>query len=121
MSNPHTPVENATHKYSDLDLGPTLYSLDGEELSFYKKATGIHDEDKLRQHILSVQAEAYKAIVKYDGNGLATYDSGHVRCIGRSSHTRASGGFLSRGMFHELFLIHVHVLRDPMSPTYFSD
>jgi len=40
-------------------LDPTLYALGTESLTFFKTITGIHDDDELKEHILSVQAQAY--------------------------------------------------------------
>jgi len=42
------------------EIDPSLYRLEGEELAFFQKETGIEDEDKLKQHILRVQEKAYK-------------------------------------------------------------
>ncbi|KAI0639007.1 hypothetical protein C8Q77DRAFT_23362 [Trametes polyzona] len=36
-----------------------LYSLEGEELAFFKAQTGIEDEDELRKHVVAVAREAY--------------------------------------------------------------
>ncbi|KII89875.1 hypothetical protein PLICRDRAFT_159089 [Plicaturopsis crispa FD-325 SS-3] len=41
-------------------LQPSLYNLSPEELQFFKSQTGIEDEDALRDHIMAVQAKAYK-------------------------------------------------------------
>jgi len=46
--------------YLPMSLNPDDYSLDPEELAFFKQETGIQDEVLLREHILAVQAEAYK-------------------------------------------------------------
>ncbi|KAF8962732.1 hypothetical protein BDZ97DRAFT_1920299 [Flammula alnicola] len=35
------------------------FTLNPDELSFFQQLTGIHDEEKLRQHIIDVQAKAY--------------------------------------------------------------
>ncbi|KAG9091120.1 hypothetical protein FS749_016786 [Ceratobasidium sp. UAMH 11750] len=43
---------------TQLDESP--HSLTPDELAFYQKWTGITDETELRQHILEVQAQAYK-------------------------------------------------------------
>ncbi|KAG7448598.1 uncharacterized protein BT62DRAFT_889725 [Guyanagaster necrorhizus] len=43
-----------------LPLRPELYSLSGDEAAFFKSETGIEDDDELKSHILTVQAEAYK-------------------------------------------------------------
>ena len=36
------------------------YRLSPEQASFFKGETGIHDDDKLRTHILEVQQRAYE-------------------------------------------------------------
>ncbi|KAF8632186.1 hypothetical protein AX15_001954 [Amanita polypyramis BW_CC] len=43
-----------------LPLDESLYSLDSEELSFFKACTKIGDDDALKKHIIAVQAKAYK-------------------------------------------------------------
>jgi len=40
------------------------YSLDPDELAFFKQETGIQDEAALKEHILTVQAEAYKVCTR---------------------------------------------------------
>jgi hypothetical protein len=40
-------------------LDPSLYSLSGEELEFFKTQTGIHDEEELKNHIIAIQTKAY--------------------------------------------------------------
>lgn len=40
-------------------LDPSLYSLQNDELAFFRQLTGIEDEDELRSHILAIQAKAY--------------------------------------------------------------
>ncbi|KAI0374559.1 hypothetical protein BV20DRAFT_1049336 [Pilatotrama ljubarskyi] len=40
-------------------LDESLYSIDDEALEFMKTLTGIEDPEKLKKHILNVQAEAY--------------------------------------------------------------
>lgn len=42
-------------------LNDEFYHLGAEEAMFFKTWTGIHDEDKLKRHILEVQRDAYKA------------------------------------------------------------
>ena len=43
------------------ELDTSFYSLEGEELEFFRKLTGITDEEKLKAHIVSVQVKAYQA------------------------------------------------------------
>ncbi|THH16211.1 hypothetical protein EW146_g4390 [Bondarzewia mesenterica] len=44
-----------------LELDPTLLRLKSDETEFFKSVTGIRDEAVLREHILTVQREAYDA------------------------------------------------------------
>jgi hypothetical protein len=47
-----------------MDISPlneSFYSLDSEELAFFKANTKITDDDALKKHIMTVQAKAYKA------------------------------------------------------------
>ena len=43
-----------------LPLDISLYSLQGDQLEFFRTTTGIQDEEELKQHILYVQAKAYE-------------------------------------------------------------
>jgi hypothetical protein len=45
------------HHWSVLPLDEGLYKLDS---AFFKQQTGIDDNDELKTHLLSIQAEAYK-------------------------------------------------------------
>lgn len=45
-------------------LNPELYKLEGDCLDFYRKATGIEDEQQLKDHIITVQRKAY-AVSRY--------------------------------------------------------
>jgi hypothetical protein len=40
-------------------LDESLYDPDSEALAFFKKETGIDDDDALKQHVLNVQQEAF--------------------------------------------------------------
>jgi len=42
-----------------LVLDPTLYNLKDDEKAFFKQLTGIKDEDKLKEHALNIQREAF--------------------------------------------------------------
>ncbi|KAG6831621.1 hypothetical protein H0H87_004683 [Tephrocybe sp. NHM501043] len=55
-------------------LDPTLYSLEEDELAFYKAQTGIKDETDLKEHILAVQEKAYEVF--------------HYPCIRRFGFTK---------------------------------
>ncbi|KAH9910455.1 uncharacterized protein B0H18DRAFT_895535 [Fomitopsis serialis] len=52
-------AENLTTDY-DPALYEKLYYLQPEELAFFRAQTGIKDEQELKRHIMSVQAEALK-------------------------------------------------------------
>lgn len=43
-----------------LPLDERLYKLDNAEITFFKQQTGINDDNELKAHMLSIQAEAYK-------------------------------------------------------------
>ena len=40
-------------------LDESLYKLEGADLDFYRCATGVEDEEQLKQHILAVQKRAF--------------------------------------------------------------
>ena len=42
-------------------LDESFYSLDDEELAFFKANTKITDDDALKKHIMTLQAKAYEA------------------------------------------------------------
>ena len=50
-------------KRTKLPLDPSRYNLQGERLEFYRKATGIEDEDQLKEHILAVQKKGYEVSI----------------------------------------------------------
>lgn len=54
-----TPSEPILEKAWDRVLEDDLYSPDAEALAFYKKETRLEDEAELKQHILTVQREAF--------------------------------------------------------------
>ena len=43
---------------SVITLDGSRYALDEEESKFYKSQTGIQDDERLREHLFKVQAEA---------------------------------------------------------------
>jgi len=49
---------------SGYNLNPDHYKLDLEELTFFKKETGIQDDAVLKEHIVSVQTDAYKVCAR---------------------------------------------------------
>lgn len=53
-------AEHALRSWEDVPLDPELLSLRSDEAAFFKAETGITDNEELRQHIIAVQAEAYK-------------------------------------------------------------
>jgi hypothetical protein len=46
-----------------LPLDERLYKLNNAEVTFFKQQTGIDDNDELKAHLLSIQAEAYEVIL----------------------------------------------------------
>ena len=52
--------ESTQLRFNTPALDECLYDLTDEERSYFKKQTGIQDDDELKAHILQVQAEAYK-------------------------------------------------------------
>ena len=42
-----------------IDLDPSLYDPSREEVDFLKSQTGIKNDEELKQHVLSVQREAW--------------------------------------------------------------
>lgn len=46
-------------------LEPSLYNPQDDELLFFRKLTGIENEDELKSHILAVQAKAYEVSTMY--------------------------------------------------------
>lgn len=44
-------------------LDTSFYSLEDEELEFFRTLTGITDEEELKVHIVDVQAKAYQVSV----------------------------------------------------------
>lgn len=75
-------------------LDDSLYNLSGIELEFFKSQTGIHDEDKLKRHILAAQAEAYKvrALIVFAIYGVRTLT---ILFAGSSTATHVSVAFPS--------------------------
>ena len=58
-----TPVygnDDAPEPYKNLTLDPSLYEPTPEAVDFFKKVTGISDDDELKQHVLAVQKEAWE-------------------------------------------------------------
>ncbi|KAH9044354.1 hypothetical protein EDB85DRAFT_1908860 [Lactarius pseudohatsudake] len=51
---------DARHQSALLPLDEGLYRLDSAEITFLKQQIGIDDDDELKTHLLSIQAEAYK-------------------------------------------------------------
>jgi hypothetical protein len=52
--------ETSTYKAPSLDLDPSFYRLDDQEKAFFQQLTGITDDGELKEHIIRVQAKAYK-------------------------------------------------------------
>jgi hypothetical protein len=49
-------------KEDALPLDATLYSVSLEEAAFFKGQTGIESDERLKDHILEIQAQAYNVI-----------------------------------------------------------
>jgi hypothetical protein len=58
MTNREPPKIEAQRTFPPLD--ENLYNLRPQDAAFYKELTGIKDDAALKQHILDVQAKAYK-------------------------------------------------------------
>jgi hypothetical protein len=44
----------------DSELNPDFYNPQPQDVAFFKQQTGINDDELLKQHIMQVQAKAYK-------------------------------------------------------------
>ncbi|KAE9404088.1 hypothetical protein BT96DRAFT_854038, partial [Gymnopus androsaceus JB14] len=55
---------NVPHVYPKLSLEERFYNLDQEEREFFKKETGIKDDEELKTHLIAVQTKAY-SIYRY--------------------------------------------------------
>lgn len=63
------PKPTANHRKYPSQLDSSLYNLKDDELDFYKQSTGIDDDEKLKEHIIAVQAEAYKVNITHENQG----------------------------------------------------
>ena len=73
-----------------LRLDPSLYKLGDEEAAFFKQSTGIQDSEKLKQHILQVQKEAYavRGVTEIKALELKSFAQVYpYPCIGRFGFT----------------------------------
>lgn len=52
-------VSDKPRSLSELTLDPTLYNPTAEEVAFFKSQTGIESDEELKEHILTVQKEAW--------------------------------------------------------------
>jgi hypothetical protein len=48
------------HPKFKLILDPNLYRLNQEELALLKQLTKINDEDRLKEHVMGIQREAFE-------------------------------------------------------------
>lgn len=55
----NSKVVEPKHEEWSRSLDDKFYDPDPEALAFYKKETGIEDDEELKQHILRVQKEAF--------------------------------------------------------------
>jgi hypothetical protein len=46
------------------ELDPTLYALEDDERTFIKQLTKIEDDEELKNHILTVQREAFAVRIR---------------------------------------------------------
>ncbi|KAJ7590065.1 hypothetical protein C8J56DRAFT_588339 [Mycena floridula] len=53
-------MTDSSPQLPSLALDPALYVLQDDQLAFLKSHTGIQDEGELKNHVLAVQAKAYK-------------------------------------------------------------
>lgn len=51
---------------AELELDPSLYKPDPNEIEFFKSQTGIQDDEELKKHIISVQKEAWEVSIHTD-------------------------------------------------------
>lgn len=65
-------VSDNKHAASSLPRAQVLTALDEthyapypDEIQFLKTQTGIHDDDELKNHVLSIQEEAYSVSLQY--------------------------------------------------------
>ncbi|KAL5521597.1 hypothetical protein ACEPAF_2345 [Sanghuangporus sanghuang] len=63
MVEAHNNKTNGTDsRLPTVKLDPSLYKLSREEIDFMKGQTGIEDEEELKQHVISVQKEAWDVV-----------------------------------------------------------
>lgn len=55
------PVPQWLGDWAKQPLDPSVYNLKDDEKAFFRAQTGITSDEQLRQHILKVQEDAYKA------------------------------------------------------------
>ena len=56
-------------------LNESLYQLTGTDLEFYRRETGIDDEEQLKQHVLRMQKKAFEVSWNVMAKGEETYKS----------------------------------------------
>ena len=56
---PQDHSQSEQSPYEHLDLDPSIYNPSKESVDFFKKVTGISDDDELKQHIIDVQKDAW--------------------------------------------------------------
>ena len=55
-----TPVQTSNTRPQQLELDPNLLNLNDKERQFFRDQTGITDDKELDEHIIRVQADAWK-------------------------------------------------------------
>ena len=94
----HTQSSNSTekHPYADdqsvLPLDDGLHRLDDADTTFFKKLTGVYNNEEFKAHLLSIQAEAYE--VTHFCCFLNPYLNDRARC----THIHAYVSFGGPGM-----------------------
>lgn len=53
-------MANVVNNRDPAELNPDFYNPQPQDVAFFKQQTGIHDDELLKQHIMQVQAKAYK-------------------------------------------------------------
>lgn len=83
----NSKVVEPKHEEWSRSLDDKFYDPDPEALAFYKKETGIDDDEELKQHILRVQKEAFGVSLPLYLKDDRDVDEDNCNC--RSTITRA--------------------------------
>ena len=85
------------HHPSVLPLDERFYNPDS---TFLKQQTGIDDDDELKTHLLSIQAEAYK-VTHFLFTWPLSDSIMHARCIHSPAYASFHGQGISLGMYNK--------------------